>query len=706
MMMNDYDPNNREIDALLAEMNEHIRPAAGFQGGLWERLSRRLPRRRTNGAFTSGSSLNDQAALREFVSPDGARARSKESKEPMSRSTLLLVFSGVFVWLLVLAGAWAILSPNPLLDLPVAAQPGEAGQSGTPALVESVGQDAPTPTPVLVASTEFDAVGVSSEALFEELPRQYFYAYRTLIVDDNGQPVEEMRFFGNRHFLLVTKVAGGEVDRVVPGSESILLDGLSASITRGLSGVAQINTAALQDGIERPMLGELSGDDGLIGGERSYPAELAYDDGLLLGFALDDVTYTLLTDLTEDQAFWVVQQMHQIVSSGQPQAVPGEVALTATPTALPFPPGSQSEATSDPDQAAQLRFLTIQSALAPETYYAFGMLTGEIEGGDVVREARFFGDSRFFILAEWPDGDPERLEGEPIEFGDYPAALLEGLSGTVALTQPHMFQDGTPILAGGGGGGGYDLDGTQVRPDSLDYENGLRLTWVVDGVRYMALTNTSRDDLLAFVDVVTRVATGQVPVTIPGPPDGFPSVSEPVEEEPLPQDQPAVFYDGVRGTFSVSMGELAFTPLRMSYLPSSVIPGLGYPERSDAGDWVQFVARNPDTDAMVIIRQGVDSGEGLPGDPNVSLDGVEGFLEQNVSCSLEVADFQIPIGTNWGGGGGGGGGNANLLPRVTFTCAEPSARLTTIMDGVRVEVTVSGMDAEEAMQIVSGLSAD
>jgi hypothetical protein len=204
---------------------------------------------------------------------------------------------------------------------------------------------------------------------------------------------------------------------------------------------------------------------------------------------------------------------------------------------------------------------------------------------------------------------------------------------------------------------------------------------------------------------VTRVATGQLPTTVPGFPDGFPLPVEPVEEEPLPQDEPAIFYDGAGGTFGVSMGELTVAPLRMGYLPPTVIPGLGYPDRSDAGDWVQFVARNPDTGAMVIIRQSIDSGEGLPGESNVSLNGVAGHLEENVSCTLEVPDFQIPIGTNWGGGGGGGGGNVNLLPRVTFTCAEPSARLVTIMDGVRVEVIVSGMDAEEALKVVDGLYA-
>jgi hypothetical protein len=698
MTMNDYDPIDRELDALLAEMNEHIRPAAGFQGGLWERLSRRLPRRRTNGAFTSGSSLNDQAALREFISPDGARTRSKESKEPMKRSTLLLVFSGVFVWLLVLVGAWAILSPDPLLDLPVAAQPEEASQSGPPA-VEPVGQDVPaTPTPVLVASTEFDAVGVSSEALFEELPRQYFYAYHTLIVDDNGQPLDEMRFFGNRYFLLVTKMAGSEADRVVPGSDSVLLDGLDATITRGLSGVVQIAPTTLQDGIERPVLGELSGDDGLIGGERAYPSELAYDDGLVLGFALDDVTYSLLTNLTEDQASWVVQQMRQIVSGDQPRQAEAGPVLTATPTPIMRPPVGP-ETTDSSEQAAQLRDLTIQSALAQETYYGYLMMTGEVEGGDTVREVRFYGNHRFFVLTEWPGGGPGQLEGESVEFRSYLGTLVEGLNGTISLTQPHTLQDGTPILSGGGGGGGYGLDETREWPDSIDYEDGLRLTWVSDDVRYMVLTNNSRDDLLAFADVVTRVVTGQVPTTIPGFPDDFPLPMESAEV-PLSQDQPAIFYDGAGGTFIVGMGELAFTPLRMGYLPPTVIPGLGYPERSDAGDWVQFVARSPDTDAMVIIRQSVDSGEGLPGEPNTALDGVEGYLEQSVSCTAEVPDFQIPIGTN---GGGGGGGSADQLPRVTFTCAEPSARYVTVMNGVRIEVTVSDMDAEEALQVVSGL---
>ena len=43
----------------------------------------------------------------------------------MKRSTLLIVFSGVFVWLLVLAGAWAILPAN-LSGLLTAAQPEEA----------------------------------------------------------------------------------------------------------------------------------------------------------------------------------------------------------------------------------------------------------------------------------------------------------------------------------------------------------------------------------------------------------------------------------------------------------------------------------------------------------------------------------------------------------------------------------------------------
>jgi hypothetical protein len=585
--------------------------------------------------------------------------------------------------------------PSNLTGLPAAAQPEMTIDPSPTAVEEPVEQEtpAPTPTPVptLAPSTEFDGVGVSSEALFEALPDPYFYAYHTLIVDDGGQPHSEMRFFGNRYFLLVTKLAGGESDRVVPGSGTIQVDGLSASITPGLSGVVRLDTSTLQDGVERPVLGELSGDDGLIGGERDYPAELAYDDGLVLGFALDDVAYALLTNLAEDQAIWIVQQMRQIVSGGE--AGPGEVVLTATPTPIPPP-------ASSPDQAAQLRFLTIQSALARETYYAYGMMTGEIEGGDNVREARFYGNHRFFVLTEWPDGDPERLEGEPIELGGYPAALLEGLSGTLNLDQPYVLQDGTPLIAGGGGGGGYDPDGTHEWLGSIDYENGLRLTWVADGVRYMALTNNSRDDLLAFADAVNRVVSGQVPVTVPGFPEGFPLPDESAEA-PLPGSEPAIFYDGPQGTLGISMGALAFTPLRMHYLPPAVIPGLGYPERGDAGDWVQFVARSPDTGAMAVIRQSVDSGEGLPGASNLTLNGAAGYLEENVACAVDVPDYSNPV--ELGSSGGGGGGNSNTLPRLTFDCAEPSARYVTVIEGVRVEVIVSGLDTQELVNIVEGL---
>jgi hypothetical protein len=692
--MSDHDQIDRELEALLAEMNEHIRPAAGFQGWLWERLAPRLWKMRTNGAFTSGPLVEDQTALRELIAPDGARTRPKESKEPMKRSTLLLVFSGVFVWLLVLAGVWAILPTN-FGELLTAAQPEEAGQPVLPAAEEPVEQETPTPMSTLAPSTEFDGVGVSSEALFDVLPAYYFYAYHTLIVDDVGQPLSEMRFFGNQRFLLVTKVAGGESDRVVPGSATIQIDDLSATITRGLDGVAQINTSTLQDGVERPVLGELSGNDGLIGGERSYPAEFAYGDGLVLGFALDDVTYTLLTNLTEDQAIWVARQMHQIVSNAQLQADPGSDVgvMPATPTPLPSP-------VSDPEQDAQLRFLSIQSALARETYYGTLSTTGEIEGGDVVREVRFYGNNRFFVLTEWPDGDPERLEGEPVEFGSYPATLVEGLSGSVSFSQTHTLQDGTPILAGGGGGGGYGADDTQEWPDSIDYENGLRLSWVADGVRYMALTNNSRDDLLAFAEVVNRVAASPVPVMISAFPADFPLPDEGAEA-PASQDELAVFYDGSEGTLGISMGELSFMPLHMHYLPSAVIPGLGYPERGDVGDWVQFVARNPDTGAMVVIRQSVYSGEGLPGEPNTTLNGMEGYLEENASCTVDVPDYPNPM--ELGISGGGGGGNSDVLPRLTFDCVEPNARYVTVIEGVRVEVIVSGLDTQELVNIVEGL---
>jgi hypothetical protein len=542
-------------------------------------------------------------------------------------------------------------------------------------------------------------VGVSTQALFETLPREYFYAYRTLIVDDVGQPLSEMRFFGNQRFLLVTKMAGGESDRVVPGSATIQIDDLNATITRGLDGVVQIDTSMLQDGVERPVLGELSGDDGLIGGERAYPSELAYEDGLVLGFALDDVTYTLLTNLTEDQAVWVVRQMQNIVSNAQLQADAGPevAALTATPTPILRPPSVEN-----PEQDAQRRFLAIQSTLARETYYGTLSTTGEIEGGDVVREVRFYGNNRFFVLTEWPDGDPERLEGEPVEFGSYPATLAEGLSGSVSLSQPHTLQDGTPILAGGGGGGGYGADDTQEWPDSIDYENGLRLTWVADGVRYMALTNNSRDDLFAFADAVNRVAASPVPIMFPAFPADFPLPGESPEVPTVqPQNAPSIYYEGTYGAFGVSMGAVSFMPLYMHYLPSTVIPGLGYPERGDAGDWVQFVVRNPDTGAMVVIRQSVDTGEGLPGEPNTTLDGVEGYLEENVSCTVDVPDSPNPMEL----GSSGGGGNFNSLSRLTFDCVEPSARYVTVFEGVRVEVIVSGMESEEAIQIVEGLYA-
>jgi hypothetical protein len=104
---------------------------------------------------------------------------------------------------------------------------------------------------------------------------------------------------------------------------------------------------------------------------------------------------------------------------------------------------------------------------------------------------------------------------------------------------------------------------------------------------------------------------------------------------------------------------------------------------------------------MVAIRQSVDSGEGLPGESNLVLNGVQGYLEENFSCTVDVPDYPTPL--ELGRSGGGGVGSSADMPRLTLTCVEPNARYVTVMEGVRVEVIVSGLDTQELVDIVEGL---
>lgn len=167
--------------------------------------------------------------------------------------------------------------------------------------------------------------------------------------------------------------------------------------------------------------------------------------------------------------------------------------------------GSQSGVTVSEDIVP---FRPLAPTYLPEGYRNSYMVSGGAPGAEVL-ELRAFSAERFVIVFERQTGGDEALPaGQGVQVAGQPAVLETGLAGTAHIMIPAPQPDHMPYFAApGGGGGGGGRDPRESLPDSLAYDDGVRITWLVGDVWVEILSNEP-------VDEVLRVAESMQPVEV------------------------------------------------------------------------------------------------------------------------------------------------------------------------------------------------
>jgi hypothetical protein len=156
-------------------------------------------------------------------------------------------------------------------------------------------------------------------------------------------------------------------------------------------------------------------------------------------------------------------------------------------------------------------FRPLAPTYLPEGYQNSYMVSGGAPGAEIL-ELRAFSPERFIIVFERQTGGDEALPaGENVQVGEHSAVLETGLQGAANIMIPAPQPDHMPYFAapggGGGGGGGGGRDPRESLPDSLAYDDGVRITWLVGDVWVEILSNEP-------VDEVLRVAESMQPVEV------------------------------------------------------------------------------------------------------------------------------------------------------------------------------------------------
>jgi hypothetical protein len=338
-----------------------------------------------------------------------------------------------------------------------------------------------------------------------------FYATHVAQGADAGGEFIEMRFFNGSEFVIIYEEMAGD-DVSLPEGSPATVNGHSAVLLTGLTGTAQLQSPLPQEGREAPMMGGGGGGGGGGGAGGSgepqpVPETLDYTDGCRLVWTQDGLTIDILTNLPEDELSRIAGSMTLA------EEIPAEEAPTIPPTpevwgAGPEIPGNAASVTMD----ESLTFTALEPVYQPADFYARFDLMVIDETGAQIREVRLYGNERFAILVEqMAQGEADLGAGEPVMIGEREAMLVTGLAGTAQLTRPWL-QDGRGSIGAlsTAQSGQTPPDGVEpLFPDTIGYEDGLRLTWVVDGIRIEMLTNLPYEEALQVAAELTPSTYGE-----------------------------------------------------------------------------------------------------------------------------------------------------------------------------------------------------
>jgi hypothetical protein len=298
----------------------------------------------------------------------------------------------------------------------------------------------------------------------------------------------ELRYYNQTEFIVVYEVQVTP-DEHLPEGEAVQIGGQPAVLVRGLSGTVQLTTGEAQTGRSESLGG--GGGGGGSGPEplQPPPVSLDYTGANQLVWLHEGLRIELLSNLPLDE----LMQVAGALTGAR------EIPPESLPEPLPYVP-VEGPVSGD----APLVFEPLLPATLPEGFLAGETYVTTDEAGTPLVEWRSHGDEHFVILVETlisedaalPDGETVLLNGEQ------PAAIERGVSGTAVLA-PDVLQNGRQL----GTPPSAVPDQPPPSPDNVAYTDGARLTWVIEDVQIVLLTNLPEAEALRVAESIGR--TGQ-----------------------------------------------------------------------------------------------------------------------------------------------------------------------------------------------------
>lgn len=293
------------------------------------------------------------------------------------------------------------------------------------------------------------------------LPEDFYGSAELTVYDEARGIIIEKRYYGNERFFILTAEQDNPaipVDFTDLGGEPVTINGAEGLMVTGGAGTAGIDIATytnLQDGVERVPLGAGGGGGGVIGFDPLWPKEIAYTDGTFLAWIADGVRLTMLTNLPQDEALAVAEN------------------LILFPQYMFFHPTNFGAM-----HVPAVSFTPLVPSYLPDGFNGFSGPT-EVPGTEVYDTLTLLylpgqtDDPRFYQFTQHPAFSEETLpDGERVFVNGVEAAVEQGISGTLPVD--------------------IYLYGLSAQ----DYTDAIRVTLIRDGVRVEVLAVDTLENVL------------------------------------------------------------------------------------------------------------------------------------------------------------------------------------------------------------------
>jgi hypothetical protein len=458
---------------------------------------------------------------------------------------------------------------------------------------------------------------------------------------DAGLLINESHTYSYQHFVILTEIS--DVAQEAPTGEPVTLaNGVKGVITRGLSGDAPAENHVFFGGRQLTFLG---GGGGGGGGGPDYtppptpPPSIAYTNGVRLVWSQEGTRLELLSNLPEDQVLAYAAAM---------QPSPNRNGLVT---------GAFVDQSILPSSGAMAGYVTSAPSL-PTDFYGNWAVT-VTEGDGLIIETRYNSNDKFVVVTTRRDDGSPLPQGSPLTIGGQNGVIQDKQKGAALLSSasesswPMTLQDGKPRLImgmGGGSPGTKDATATdRTYPNTIDFKDGLLLTWNLSGARITLLTNLDQAKTLDAANSLTILGKDY---TIISPANGGWTSQ--------------VFADG-------------FDVWAPAYLPDRMV-GMG-PADNTQGNKPDILIWNPDDPSQFVeVKERAARPGEIVGTPLSSTLLGQPYLVDKASGSFEFRYAEMP-------------------KTISYTAA---TRITVIVDGTWIQLLTS-LSQDEAMKIAQSM---